>query len=166
MLFQGEEWAASTPFQYFTDHQDANLAQAVRDGRRKEFAAFGWEPDDVPDPQSPETFARSKLKWDEIPESPHAATLEWYRRLIQLRRDNPSLRDGRLENVDVRYDESAKWLVVERGPITVAVNFNDCPTSVEMKGRHEVLISSPSLPAPSASQVELPPKSVAIFRSL
>ncbi|MGZ3678250.1 MAG: malto-oligosyltrehalose trehalohydrolase, partial [Ktedonobacterales bacterium] len=51
MLFQGEEWGATTPFQYFTDHQDANLARAVSEGRRNEFAAFGWNPDDVPDPQ-------------------------------------------------------------------------------------------------------------------
>ena len=56
MLFQGEEWGASTPFQYFTDHPEPDLAKAVREGRRKEFAAFGWKPEDIPDPQAPETF--------------------------------------------------------------------------------------------------------------
>ena len=56
MLFQGEEWGASTPFQYFTDHPEPDLAKAVREGRRQEFAAFGWKPEDIPDPQTPETF--------------------------------------------------------------------------------------------------------------
>ena len=59
MLFAGEEWAASTPFAYFSDHDDADLAEAITSGRRKEFAAFGWSPADIADPQSPETFARS-----------------------------------------------------------------------------------------------------------
>src|SRR3546814_4248273 len=56
MLFAGEEWAASSPFQYFSDHQDPDLARAVSEGRRREFASFGWAPDDVPDPQAPATF--------------------------------------------------------------------------------------------------------------
>ena len=66
MLFQGEEWAASTPFQYFTDLGDAHLRKAVTNGRRREFRAFGWPPDAVPDPQAPATFERSMLKWDEV----------------------------------------------------------------------------------------------------
>ena len=65
MLFQGEEWAASTPFQYFTDHDDPELGRAVTEGRRREFAAFGWDPEGVPDPQDPRTFERSKLRWAE-----------------------------------------------------------------------------------------------------
>ena len=66
MLFQGEEFAASTPFQYFTHHEEEELGRAVSEGRRKEFAAFGWKPENVPDPQAPETFERSKLQWAEI----------------------------------------------------------------------------------------------------
>ena len=65
MLFQGEEWAASTPFLYFTDHDDPELGEAVSEGRRREFAAFGWSPEQVPDPQAPETFEASVLRWDE-----------------------------------------------------------------------------------------------------
>jgi maltooligosyltrehalose trehalohydrolase len=61
MLFQGEEWAASSPFLYFTDHRDAELGRAVSEGRRREFATFGWRPQEIPDPQAAETFARSKL---------------------------------------------------------------------------------------------------------
>src|SRR5690606_10857723 len=53
MLFQGEEWSASSPFRYFTDHQDPELGRAVTEGRTHEFAHFGWDPADVPDPQDP-----------------------------------------------------------------------------------------------------------------
>ena len=65
LLFQGEEWGATTPFQYFTDHTDPELGRAVSEGRRREFAAFGWDPQAVPDPQDPATFERSKLDWTE-----------------------------------------------------------------------------------------------------
>ncbi|MBV8690090.1 MAG: malto-oligosyltrehalose trehalohydrolase [Actinobacteria bacterium] len=86
LLFQGEEWGTSSPFQYFTDHRDPGIAQAVTEGRRREFAAFGWRPEDVPDPQDPATFARSKLAWDELETAPHRDVLASYRALIGLRR--------------------------------------------------------------------------------
>src|SRR3954454_4475787 len=91
MLFMGEEWGASTPWQYFTDHGNDELAEAVRDGRRAEFAAFGWRPEDVPDPQDIATFRRSQLNWDEVDTSPHRELLDWHRRLIQLRKSQPDL---------------------------------------------------------------------------
>ena len=72
MLFLGEEWAASTPFQYFTDHEDAELGRAVSEGRRREFAAFGWDPSGVPDPQDPATFERSRLRLGRAPGRRHA----------------------------------------------------------------------------------------------
>src|SRR3546814_7686817 len=89
MLFAGEEWAASSPFQYFSDHQDPDLARAVSEGRRRGFASFGWAPDDVPDPQDPATFERPKLRWDELGGAAHQRTLDWYRTLIALRRRLP-----------------------------------------------------------------------------
>ena len=88
MLFQGEEWAASAPFQYFTNHEE-ELGKLVSEGRKKEFAAFGWDPAEIPDPQSPETFQNSELNWDERTQPPHAAMLDWYRQLIALRRSTP-----------------------------------------------------------------------------
>jgi len=66
MIFQGEEWAASTPFLYFTTHTEPELSRAVSEGRRREFAHFGWDPRSVPDPQDPDTFLRSKLDWNEL----------------------------------------------------------------------------------------------------
>jgi maltooligosyltrehalose trehalohydrolase len=122
MLFQGEEWGASTPFQYFTDHRDPDLGRAVSDGRRREFAAFGWEPADVPDPQDPATFARSKLDWFEPAGAPHAGLLAWHRELIALRRRVPALADPRPGQVTVDFSADAGWMVIRRGTAVVASN--------------------------------------------
>src|SRR6185437_237799 len=84
LLFQREEWGAPTPFLYFTGHPDPELGRAVSEGRRREFAAFGWDPAEVPDPQDPMTFARSKLDWREVAGEPHARVLRWHRDLIHL----------------------------------------------------------------------------------
>lgn len=134
MLFQGEEWGAGTPFQYFTDHADPALGRAVSDGRRCEFVAFGWEPADVPDPQDPATFQRSKLDWSELGEKEHAAVLDWHRRLIALRRSVPALADGRLDAVECRFDDEGGSLVVRRGPVTVAGNIGAFPVEVAVDG--------------------------------
>jgi maltooligosyltrehalose trehalohydrolase len=122
MLFQGEEWGAATPFQYFTGHPDPALGRAVSEGRRREFAAFGWDPSYVPDPQDPATFNRSKLNWDELAAPRHSALLAWYRELIALRRERAEFADPRLGSVRTEYDLQAGWLVVRRGPTAVAVN--------------------------------------------
>ncbi|MCU1483726.1 MAG: Malto-oligosyltrehalose trehalohydrolase [Actinomycetia bacterium] len=127
MLFQGEEWGASSPFQYFTSHTDPELGRAVSEGRRREFADFGFEPDDVPDPQDPATFERSKLRWDELDDGDHAVLHRWYRALVALRRSTPDLLDGRLDRVRTEVDEAAGTLVVHRGSITVAVTFAGAP---------------------------------------
>jgi maltooligosyltrehalose trehalohydrolase len=125
MLFAGEEWAASTPFLYFTDHQDGELGRAVSDGRRREFAAFGWKPGDIPDPQDRATFARSVLRWDERACEPHATLLRWHRELISLRAGSPGLRDGDRSAVAVEHDEARRWLVMRRAGVTVACNWGD-----------------------------------------
>jgi len=131
MLFQGEEWAASTPFQYFTDH-GPELDRAVREGRQREFADFGWDPKDVPDPQDAATFHRSRLAWDERAREPHRDVLEWYRSLIRLRRATPELVDGDRDAVRVEHDEEARWLRMDRGPVTVACNFSGGDASVPL----------------------------------
>jgi maltooligosyltrehalose trehalohydrolase len=100
LLFQGEEWAASTPFQYFTDHSDPGLGKIVAEGRRREFAAFGWNPNDVPDPQDSRTFERSRLKWDEVDEPYHRNMLHWYRDLIALRRRLPEVAQNVLAQIE------------------------------------------------------------------
>ncbi len=131
MLFMGEEWAAGTPWQFFTDHTDPELADAVA-GRRREFAAHGWAEEDVPDPQDPATRDRSCLDWSERQREPHATGLAWYRELIALRRDQPDLADPDLEDVKVAHDEDARWLAYRRGDVRVAVNFGKEPARVPL----------------------------------
>jgi maltooligosyltrehalose trehalohydrolase len=115
MIFQGEEWAASSPFLYFTDHQDEELARLVSEGRKREFAAFGWKPEDVPDPQEEKTVQRSKLKWNEIADAPHAEMLDWYKKLIAVRQSHRELTDGAVDRVDIDFDEEHRWLTMQRG---------------------------------------------------
>jgi maltooligosyltrehalose trehalohydrolase len=116
MIFQGEEWAASTPFQYFTDHVDPDLGHAVSEGRRREFAHFGWAPESVPDPQDRRTFLQSKLNWDEVRSAPHREMLDWYRSLVRLR---PRLHgDPR-----VTFSEAERWLRMDRGDVSVLCAF-------------------------------------------
>jgi malto-oligosyltrehalose trehalohydrolase len=122
MLFMGEEWGATTPWQYFTDHQDAALGKAVADGRRAEFAAHGWLAEDIPDPQDRATFERSRLDWSEASAQEHRAILAWYRELITLRHSRPEFTDASLDQLRVDYDEAARWLVLRRGQVRIAAN--------------------------------------------
>ncbi|MHB1487242.1 MAG: malto-oligosyltrehalose trehalohydrolase [Acidimicrobiales bacterium] len=142
MIFQGEEWGATTPFCYFTDHRDPALGQAVRNGRRAEFAAFGWEPGEIPDPQDRATFERSRLDWSELHSSDHARLLAWYRRLLELRRTIPGLSDGRRDLVTVVFDEQARWLVMHRHGVSVAVNLGPGQAILPCPGAKDVLASS------------------------
>lgn len=97
MLFMGEEWGASTPWQYFTDHEEEWLAESIRQGRQAEFAAHGWG-GTVPDPQDAGTVAASTLDWIEPGRSGHAGMLAFYRDLLRWRRDTPvQNRDGAAE---------------------------------------------------------------------
>jgi maltooligosyltrehalose trehalohydrolase len=125
MIFQGEEWAASTPFCYFADHKGEPLARAVREGRRSEFAAFGWRPEDIPDPLAEATFRGSVLRWQETLSEPHASMLAFYSALIGLRASTPELLDGRRDRVEVQWDELQGWLRVHRGPITLLANIGE-----------------------------------------
>jgi maltooligosyltrehalose trehalohydrolase len=113
LLFQGEEWAASTPFPYFTDHEP-ELGAAIRDGRAREFAAFGWRPEDVADPQDHATFEAAVLRWDERDRPGHAEMLAWYRELIARRRRTPGLATGPLDDVEVAVDEADGRLKLRR----------------------------------------------------
>ena len=164
-LFQGEEWGATSPFLYFTDHDDPELARNVTEGRRREFAAFGWNPEEIPDPQAVETFERSKLKWSEHEAEPHAGLLAWHRRLIELRQKIPSLSDGRLDKVGVSFDENGKWLVVKRGPVVVACNLNQVTqrVPVDIDPASRLLLTSADKVQLSQNTVELTADSVAIL---
>ena len=165
LLFHGEEWGASTPFQYFTDHEDPELGRAVSEGRRSEFAAFGWSAEEVPDPQDPATYVRSRLDWRELAHEPHASILDWHRRLIRLRRQLPALADGRMDQVRVRFDEDAHWFVLERGPVTVACNLaahaQIVPLTQERSTR--ILLASEAEVVVKATGVSMPAEALVIL---
>ncbi|MFP3987250.1 malto-oligosyltrehalose trehalohydrolase [Streptomyces sp. E11-3] len=143
MLFMGEEWGARTPWQFFTDHTDPELAEAVRQGRRREFAAHGWAEgatprqgniEHFPDPQDPATRDRSCLDWSEPEREPHARLLAWHRELIALRRTQPDLLDPDLAAVRSAYSESARWFAFRRGDLRIAVNLSKEPAEIPLQG--------------------------------
>lgn len=163
MLFQGEEFGASTPFQYFTRHEDHDLGKKVSEGRRSEFKAFGWNPEQVPDPQDPATFERSKLPWHEIHEEPHASLLAWYKELICLRQSHSALTDGRMAELQVEFDESAKWFQFQRGEVMVICNLNSERYSHPLAGTPRSVLASEDGWQLHDRLIELPPESVAIL---
>ena len=116
MIFMGEEWAASTPFPYFS-HLGPELGPHVTEGRAREFAAMGWDVE-TPDPQAESTFDSAKLHWTERNQGEHARMLEWYRTLLRLRREHPELRDPDLHSVEVEILDD-DTLTMRRGPITI-----------------------------------------------
>ncbi|NJQ06630.1 malto-oligosyltrehalose trehalohydrolase [Streptomyces lonarensis] len=163
MLFMGEEWGADTPWQYFTDHPDPELAAAVREGRRREFAAHGWEPGEVPDPQDEATRDRSVLRWPPRPGDDELR--QWHRTLIALRAAYlPTTLT--LGEVSAEADEGRRLLVVRSGPLAVAVNLSETAATAPLPpGRHEVLAARPGDGvAREAAGVRLPGRSVAVLR--
>jgi maltooligosyltrehalose trehalohydrolase len=162
LIFQGEEWAASSPFLYFTDHEP-DLGKLVSEGRKQEFAAFGWEPEEVPDPQDEATFTRSRLRWDEIAEPEHAGVLAWYRELIALRRSVPDFVSG---NVEVEFSEEAGWLKLRRGRLLVAFSIAPEPMRLPVERRAQLLLRSSDQVSLEADSLTLASDSVAVLRIL
>jgi len=113
MLFMGQEFGATTPFLYFTSFIDAELAKAVSEGRKREYESF-LSDQPFSDPQSFETFARSRLNWDEPHDPRHADILDFYRSLLTLRRQHPCLSNCRKDLTQVESDEAQGWMTVAR----------------------------------------------------
>ena len=157
MLFQGEEYAASTPFLYF-----AEMAKAVVEGRRRDFNAFGYDRDQVPNPENRETFERSKLDWDEVHEGEHGELLEWCRKLIHLRRTSPALNDGDMGHVKVDFSEEKRWLAMKRGPVQVLCNLGSEDASFDVPQGYKLVLASTSRIDLSEGKVTLVPDSAAI----
>ncbi|GAA5155530.1 malto-oligosyltrehalose trehalohydrolase [Nocardioides marinquilinus] len=168
MLFQGEEWAASTPFQFFTSHPEPELGEATAKGRITEFERMGWDPAVVPDPQDPETFTRSKLDWSERDGERGRRLLGVYRRLAELRRTEPDLTDPHLGGVRCRVDETARTFVMWRGGLAVVVNLGDAEAElplVEAGGGLEPLFETGPGVAVDGGAVRLAPHVGAIVRA-
>ena len=140
LLFMGQEYGEESGFYYFTDHGDPALAEAVREGRRKEASAFQANGEFL-DPQDPGTFERSRLCWNLRAYEPHSGLMAWYRGLIALRRQTPALRNCRMDLVRVAYNNGhCPWFVVERsdpsaGPRALLVcNFSARPQAIPILG--------------------------------
>jgi maltooligosyltrehalose trehalohydrolase len=149
MLFMGEEHGEAAPFQFFTDHIDEEIAIATRDGRRREFAAFAhFAGEEVPDPQDPATFERSKLT-----RTGDSALRDHYRRLLAARKGLPR---GPVD--DVVYDEAARWIRVRRGDHTMIMNFSDTEQVVPgAAARRLVLATHDTVALAPDGTVALPP---------
>ena len=128
LLFMGEEYGEIAPFPYFISHSDPDLVAAVREGRRREFAAFGWE-EDPPDPQDEATFLRAKLNHSLCRHDRHMILMRFYRKLIHLRKTNSALAKLSKKNMDVVDDEQKMLMLVRRWSRTAEVciifYFND-----------------------------------------
>ena len=132
MLFMGEEYGEPAPFQFFSDHIDEEIALATRDGRRREFAAFAqFAGEEVPDPQDPATFERSKLTRER--DEPLAAL---YADLLRVRRELPA------GEVATQHDEDARWLAVDRGPYRLCANFAEHEQDVPVDGHTRVVLAT------------------------
>ena len=149
MLFMGEEYGASTPFRFFSSHPEPELARATAEGRKAEFAEHGWNADEIPDPQDPQTFARSKLNWDEVGSGEHARLHRLYRDLIALRRRDPDLADPWLEHLTVDYDEDRCWIAVCRGRLRIACNLGAETVKVPVAGEVVLAWGEPTVDADS-----------------
>ena len=162
MLFMGEEWGATTPWQFFTSHPEPELGEVTAKGRIEEFAQMGWDPAVVPNPQNPSTFTNSKLDWSESTDGDHARLLALYRDLATLRRTVPELTDPRFSELEVQFDESARWFVLRRGDVFVAVNFAEDSVSLPQVSATEVLLATDAGAIASRDGVTLPGHSALI----
>jgi maltooligosyltrehalose trehalohydrolase len=152
MLFMGEEYGERRPFQFFSDHIDEEIAVATRDGRRREFAAFAQFGEEIPDPQSAETFEHSKLSW-----APDPGIAALYTELLDARAEMPP---GNAD--DIEFDEEARWLRVRRGPFELVCNFADRDSQIAIGG-DEVVVASGSAVVESG-RITLEPLAGALLR--
>ena len=152
MLFMGEEYGEPAPFQFFCDHIDPEIAEATRNGRRAEFAAFASFGEEIPDPQSPETFEHSKLTRQADPE-----IARLYAELLRVRRELPT---GEADAI--AFDEAEKWLRVSRGPFELLCNFGSSPVSLERAGSGRLVLATDELTRMAAGRIELAPRSGAL----
>ena len=134
MLFMGEEWGTRAPFQFFTDHEEEDLARSVSEGRVREFAGFGWDADEIPDPQAAETVEASRLRWDELNEAEHIRMLAWYQALTALRRD-------------LTWSQRTAWPQVEDINGVLTVTYEDIVVATNLSGQER--------PAPALTTVLL-----------
>jgi maltooligosyltrehalose trehalohydrolase len=152
LLFMGEEYGEEAPFQFFSDHIDPEIAEATREGRRAEFAAFASFEEEVPDPQDVATFERSKLT-----RRGDAGLAALYRDLLAVRRELPAD-----EARDIEFDEAARWLRLRRGEFELACNFSGSWLQLPCGGSEVRVATAPDIAL--EGEIHLPPLSGALVR--
>ncbi|MDQ2925668.1 MAG: malto-oligosyltrehalose trehalohydrolase [Acidobacteriota bacterium] len=163
MLFMGEEFAASSPFLYFADHEDDEMRKRVADGRKRDFALFFG--DEVPNPEDVETFKKSKLNWEEIGEGKHAEMLAWTKALIKLRRSTAALNDGDMHHLLVSTDGPRKTLTMQREEVRIVANFGEQMSSLYLLEGEEVRLVSRENVGAKGKAIELPGMTLAVLMS-
>jgi maltooligosyltrehalose trehalohydrolase len=169
MLFQGEEWAASSPFCYFADLSTEEIRRALREGRREEFSFYINDSDSIPDPCDETTWRQSQLKWQERESEPHRDMLEWYRALIQLRTQNADFATSQSLGENIEYTENPGWMTLRRGKFRVIYNFSHdsalitCCDSDQLK---PVLSSNSAAGIALGGNIRMPAHSVAVFENV
>ena len=164
MLFMGEEWVTSTPFLYFADHEDEEMRRMVAEGRKREFAAFGFD-GDVPNPEDQKTYEMSKLKWEEQSEGKHAEVLAWVKALIKLRRSHVCFNDGDMHHLLVSTDDERRTLVMARDEARVLMNLGKEPYRFALlEGERLELISRQEIEVRDI-YLDLPPMTLAVLMS-
>ncbi|MBE9583524.1 malto-oligosyltrehalose trehalohydrolase [Mucilaginibacter sp. JRF] len=147
MLFMGEEWGETNPFQYFISHTDKDLIEAVRKGRKEEFKAFHAE-GETPDPQAEETFKRSKLQWDLLSKQKHKTMFAYYQELIKVRKRYPALKYLKRSDLRVEFDAKDNTLLLNRWhedeQICCAMNFSKQQQNIQLPGGQDwaILLNS------------------------
>lgn len=160
MLFMGQEWGATTPFQFFTSHPEPELGRATAEGRLAEFEKMGWDASTVPDPQARDTFTNSRLDWSELDADRHHRIHGLYRKLIAMR--STIVGDGAGFAHDVSVDEAERWLSYSVGNAAVVVNFSEEKRHVPTAGGELVFRTVEAVDL-GETGVAMPPRSAAII---
>ncbi len=177
MLFMGEEWGASTPWQFFTSHPEPELGEATAKGRLEEFTRMGWDESVVPNPQDPATFERSKLDWAEPSEGDHARLLRLYRDLATLRRSWPELTDPSFAALRAASAESAtggrasggvgaRAFALGRGDLSVLVNLTDEAVSWDVAPGRIILLTTDAAALLVDGEAVVPPEAAVVVGPL
>ncbi|MET9795844.1 malto-oligosyltrehalose trehalohydrolase [Nocardiopsis alba] len=164
MIFMGEEWGATTPWPFFASFTDPDLVEGVRMGRRREFAALGWDEEEIPDPMDPATRDAAVLDWSEADREAGRLILDTYRSLIALRRAEPELSDPRLDRFRVDADREGRRLVLTRGSLRVVCNLSEEQTVVELDAAPRELLLANGYPRIDGAALDVPGEFFAIVR--
>lgn len=164
MLFMGEEWATSSPFLYFANHEDEEMRRQVAEGRQREFAAFGFD-GDVPNPEDQQSYETSKLNWEEQQEGKHGEMLSWVKSLIKLRRGHVCFNDGDMHHLQVTSNNDRQTLVMERDEARVLINLGKESHTFELLDKEKLEVISRDDLKVHNNQLDLPPMTIAVLMS-